>query len=69
MDRSRFGATSRSQAGSDPGPRATGIDEDLDVGHVCRVPGALAQFGRTTPDLYARPSMTHGRWRQIGSMT
>ena len=40
--------------GSDPGPRAAGIDEHLDAGHAGRVPGAGVQISLNT-DLYARP--------------
>ena len=35
-------------AGGDPGPRAAGIDEDLDIGHVGRVTGAVVSSATTS---------------------
>ena len=54
--------------GSDPGPGAAGIDEDLDIGHLRTVPGALSEFGHDI-DLYARSPMTQRAGRQVGSVT
>ena len=52
-------------AGGNPGPRTAGIDEDLDVDHVCTVPGAAAPFSPDC-DLYARAPMTDGKGRHQG---